>query len=280
MIKRILKANKYSSIHLLEGPSTPLAFLRISFAFISWQKYCDYFLYHRKLDKILEKSIEIFGQLNFTQELFVALIYLFICIFFQISFSGMLFGFKSKFFTCCLGIIAFSIYFIDPHHHTFLLSCILIILSFSNIDKSFSIDSRGNYKSVNVSYAPLAMLCVLNSSVYFWSATDKLFSIDFLSGNRLEALFWQYWPGSSFEQTSLFDLSLVAISLVIIIIQYLLAFGLWNKKLFFPIVIIGFILHIMMYLALPIGPFSIIMWLLYYVFYLVRFKSILPIKCK
>ncbi len=158
------------------------------------------------------------------------------------------------------------------HHHTHLLMLAAVWLAFTPCGRSFSLDrwlqvrrARANGEPPPPEVGPLwavPLLAVQVSAVYFFSAIDKS-TVRFLSGHHLEAAFTKLYTGSDPVAIPGFALFCLVSAWVVVILEYVLPFALfvrpWQKWL----VPLGMAFHLLLFVSIPVGPFSLTMCVLY-----------------
>lgn len=236
------------------GPAIPVALARIFFSVIVIVKYGN--IFRINLFKLLNHGFP-FGVLVFTLTFFYTVTLM------------MLFGFKSRFSCFLTSLGCFALYFYEPHHHTFLLSVVVLLIGLAKSGAHLSVDALRNKanQELNIPYWPIILVCVQMSAIYFWGAIDKL-TIDFLSGARIETLLWKYWLWGSFEITPIIYAVILFLSWSTLLLELVLSFGLWIKKYQKILIISGVLMHLFMHIFLPIGPFSLMMVGVYFLFYI------------
>lgn len=161
------------------------------------------------------------------------------------------------------------------HHHTTLLAYAMVGLALTPCGRSFSLDRWRELRAAErQGRAPApergamwgaTLLGLLVSTLYFWSAYDKSTGA-FLSGARLEQIFVDMYVGSDGapppSARPLFGLAAV----LVVVTEYVLAFGLWVRRLQPVLIPVGLVLHGLFYVMIPVSTFSVSMWALYLVF--------------
>lgn len=243
---------------VIHGPAMPIALTRIFFSLVVLSKYAGFFRFS------IFKTCEIYS--------IHWLITLVSLILFYVSTISMLAGYKSRLASITTSLGCFVMYAYEPHHHTFILAAVIFLLGVAECGCNLSVDSLNKKKPKSVPYWPVILICAQMSAVYFWGAVDKL-SFDFTSGARLESLFWTYWYGNTFEITPIIKSIVLFFSYSTIILELALAIGLWFKCVQLPLMVMGIIMHFLMHLWLPIGPFSLIVMWIYFLHYILIFKT-------
>ena len=203
------------------------------------------------------------------------------CVAFYFFSTAMLIGLFSRASTFITAVLALSLYWgwghhlgVEPytHHHTYLIGFATLLCALTPCGRSYSVDRWWALRKAALENRPpqpergnllgLRLMVLQMSAIYFWAAFDKSFP-GFLEGDRLEHLFLYYYVGSDFapwaEYGPLFSLA----AWIVVLAEYLLAFGLpfarTRKYLLAP----GLVLHALFYLMLPVYTYSATMMLLY-----------------
>jgi hypothetical protein len=143
------------------------------------------------------------------------------------------------------------------HHHTTLLALVTTLLAAAPNSATLSLDRWFEPRSPSRERPiPLRLIGVQLSTVYFWGAFDKSHQT-FLDGTRLTQLFIEGWWGSAYPfppvMTAVFAVGAVGV----VVFEYLLAFGVWVPRLRRPLLLAGALMHLLFYLTLPVGTFSL-----------------------
>lgn len=171
--------------------------------------------------------------------------------------------------------IMFNIHQSFRHHHTFLLVMAVFLIALTPCGRSYSIDRwlalRRSLKS-GVPPPPeignlwgLRLIAIQLSMVYFWTAYEKLYW-GFLSGARIELLAYNYYVGYDYASIPGFSVLCSVIAITTVILEFLLAFGLYIPRFRKYLMPAGIALHVLFYLLLPIRTFTLAMILLYLAF--------------
>lgn len=243
-----------------EGPTDVVALMRIGIALLVWTRWGTQLAYywrpgpeHWALDTV-----------------------------FFIASTAMLVGFWSRTSTFVTALTLFIgwLHFYPEHgmkdefehHHTRILMAANLFLALTPCGGSWSVDrwlairkarAAGEADPPNMgSLWAVDLIALQVSTTYFWSAWDKS-QWGFLSGERIENMLvhwyffdYPYWlPG--FHEACLFG------AWVTVAIEYVFPFILfvprWHKWTF-PI---GFLLHAVFFVVLPVGTFTCTMFVLY-----------------
>jgi hypothetical protein len=243
-----------------EGSTRPLALMRICLALIAWSRYAlDLSLFQR-----LTLGYTVLGLAFF------------------VSSTAMLFGIASRVATAATGVLLLLgtyVYLglfrgVEPftHHHCYLLSFAICLLALTPCGKSYSFDRWRAVVRAEREGKPAPpergllwaqrLIALQIAALYFWSAYDKT-NVAFLSGARLEMIAGALYFGSDFPRSPLFHTSMVFLAWATVVLEYLLAFGLFVPGLRGPLILAGFIFHAIIYVTLPVATFSVTMWVLY-----------------
>lgn len=245
-----------------EDSTRAISLIRICLIFLLWKRFSGYFL--------------LFGNIPFDQ--------LIIGLFFYASSILVLLGFLSRISLPLLAFTMISIYYYLGHylkihsitsHHTYLLCIVPTFLALSPCEKSFSLDRYFTFRKAIANRQklpqergviwPSILIGLQLSSIYFWSAYSKI-SPDFISGERLEMIFAYTYYDYEITKFSSFSLIAKILSISTILVELLLAFGLWFKSSRNLTLAIGVFFHLTLYYTLPVSTFSLTMILLYLVF--------------
>lgn len=196
---------------------------------------------------------------------------------FFISSTAVFFGYYTKYFkwifAACMLFIYYGLgwhYGTEPytHHHRYILVFCSVILALSNSEGSLSVDAylaKANYKSsfkyTNTRWLRL-LFCLQITSMYLWAAYDKC-SYAFLSGQRMEHVFMYIYLGSDFPESLFFLFLTKFIAIFTVIYEIFLPIALWIPKFRGFAIVTGIIFHGVIYYTLPVGTYTLTMWLLY-----------------
>ena len=161
------------------------------------------------------------------------------------------------------------------HHHTFLLIASTLFIALTPCGRSYSLDRWSVLRRALKSGLPpppetgnlwgLRLIAVQLSMVYFWTACAKLYW-GFLSGAGLELLAYNYYAGYDYASIPGFSALCCIAAITTVILEFLLAFGLYIPKFRKYLMPAGIVLHILFYVLLPIRTFTLTMILLYLAF--------------
>ena len=255
---------------VLEGPTRPVALMRIGLALILWMTWGDSFV--------------LFRQTSF-ELLAVAAV-------FYAATALMLVGWFANISTFIAGTGGIYIYFklgvLDGetsfvHHHTLLMVVATMILSLAPVGASLSVDrwramsSRASKRSkaprrmlrsrftANADRADLwalRLLSMLVAFVYLGGALSKT-NLGWLSGDRLEQIYVYYYGSSHFAESSVRSLFFQLMTVSVVALEWTLALGLFVPRLRRLLIPLGVALHFSFYVLLPVETFSLTMLLLY-----------------
>ena len=177
--------------------------------------------------------------------------------------------------TAIIIAIMFSMYKSWIHHHTFLLVMATLLIALTPCGHSYSVDRWLALRRALKSGLPpppeignlwgLRLITIQLSMVYFWTAYEKLYW-GFLSGARMELLVYNYYAGYDYASIPGFSALCFVMANATVVLEFLLAFGLYFPKLHKYLMPAGIVLHILFYVLLPIRTFTLTMILLYLAF--------------
>ncbi len=191
------------------------------------------------------------------------------------------FGLYTKLFKWLLFLVMSFIYFYlgfeygyEPytHHHRYILLFFTLIIALSTSERSLSIDAYlsrrfpNNTRNFDFGYSwPRYLLCIQTSALYFWTAFDKT-SHAFLSGEKMEQFLMYIYFGSDYPIFPFFHLLCQIFSILTVLLEYALVVLLWIPKFRAITILSAMIFHALLYFILPVGTFTLSMWLLYLTF--------------
>lgn len=234
------------------------ALIRIGLVFLIWSRYAGEFVLQRD-----PSVIGITMSLNF----------------FMASFA-MLIGYRTRLATLWMGTILLTMYFYFGvelgrpwvQHHTYLLAVATLLSALTPAGRSYSLDrwlavrraardgDRPPAELGNLFGLRLMMLQLC--TMYFWTAFDKLEGV-WLSGERLQHIFIWYYHSPITPAWSFFVPLCAAIAWFVVMLEFLLAFGLFVPRLRRWLIPAGIALHLLFYLVLVVKTFSLTCVLLY-----------------
>lgn len=244
---------------LFEGSTRPIGLIRIGLPMLAWARYGAV---HRFLDASDLPTAILAGA-------------------FWTSSIAMLVGFYSRASTALLGATLFAFYYyigfaLDQesytHHHTYTLMAAVILLAMSPCGRSLSVDrwlalrreAAGGPKAPP-ERGPLwaqLLIGVQASCIYFWGAYDKT-NMPWFLGARMEHYSMRFYLGSDYPQIPGFKTLMAIMGTSTVLLEYALAVGLWVRRWQRVLIPAGLLLHLGMYVFLPVATFSATMALLY-----------------
>ncbi|MFN7142961.1 MAG: HTTM domain-containing protein [Myxococcota bacterium] len=161
------------------------------------------------------------------------------------------------------------------HHHVFLLVAASVLLALTPCGRSLSVDrwlalrrSRADGHPPPPERGPLhgqRLLAMLVSSVYLFATWDKL-TPGFLSGERLQHVLLDRYGTSAPPSIPGFETLCLLGALGTVAMEATLGIGLWVPRIQRPLLVAGALFHGMLFVVLPVGPFSATMVALYLAF--------------
>ena len=204
---------------------------------------------------------------------------------FFISTTFMVLGIFSRFSTLVTGLTILVMYFVDLSdailrgwwaHHIYLLGFATILCALTPCGRSYSVDRWLAIRRAQRRNEPLPeeagnvwalrLIAIQVSSVYLWSAFDKL-NIAFLSGERIQAIVMAKIYGSTFPGFDGFTTLALLIGVSTVIIEITLGIGLLIPRVRPFLVVVGFFFHGTIFILLPVFTFSATMWVLYLAYF-------------
>jgi len=161
------------------------------------------------------------------------------------------------------------------HHHNYLLLAATVLCALTPCDRSYSLDRvlaiRRAHRT-GACPAPVPpergnlwghrLIALQLSAIYFWGAYDKSF-VGFLDGDRLEHYLMFYYLDSDYPQWTGFRALMTTLGTTTVVLEYVLAVGLFIPRLRTPVLIAGVLMHLVFYVLLSVVTFSLNMILLY-----------------
>ena len=158
------------------------------------------------------------------------------------------------------------------HHHTYLLTTFAVLIPLTPSGRALSVDRWWAVRRAErAGIAPppatgdtwaVPLIGLQLTAMYLWAAFDKC-SYGFASGQRLHAIFQWYYGSADPIAIPGFP-ALMAVSAVVTIAgECALAIFPWIPKLRLPTLLFGVIFHGMLFISLPVGPFSATVWAMY-----------------
>ncbi len=162
------------------------------------------------------------------------------------------------------------------HHHTYWLGIATFYCALTPCGRSFSVDRWLAVRKAHKDGAPpppergnlfgLRLIVLQLSAMYFWTAYDKTFW-GFLSGDRLEQIFVNFYVGSNAGMWMKYGFAFAAAAILVTLLEYALAFGLPFTKTRRWLLIPGLLMHSAFYVMLPVATFSATIVLLYLAYF-------------
>jgi hypothetical protein len=245
------------------GSSRSSALIRIGIAMLFWSRWAGELLLYMN-----QSALGLFLSVNF----FIATTLLFI-------------GYHSRIAAVWTGAVGLVIYYYfghmlgrEPwtHHHTYLLAVAALFVGLTPCERSYSLDRYLAVTRAERAGMPpppeygnlwgLRLMVLQLSVLYFFSAYDKT-NFAFLSGARLEHIFLWYYSGSDYPGLPGFHALTIVTAVMVVGLEYALAFGLPFRAARRYLVWLGLALHAIIYVTLPVFTFSATMILLYLAYY-------------
>jgi uncharacterized membrane protein YphA (DoxX/SURF4 family) len=161
------------------------------------------------------------------------------------------------------------------HHHTRLLIVATCLVALSPSGRSLSVDRYLDVtRAAREGRAPAPergplwaqrLIALQISVLYLFTAIDKT-RLGFLNGARLEQIYVHLYTNSSYPDWPGFHALAVAASVVTVVLEYALAFGLWVPRARRVLVPLGVAFHLVLYYSVPLSTFTASMCLLYLAF--------------
>lgn len=204
---------------------------------------------------------------------------------FYLSTALMVVGYRTRISTFIAGALTMSFYYyfglaldVEPytHHHVYWLGIATLMCALTPCNKSYSVDRwLAVRQAQREGRAPppeegnlwgLRLIVLQLSLMYFWSGFDKL-RPGFLNGDRLEALFMHFYVGSNLSDWAAWSWVFVAAAVIVVVLEFVLAFGLPFRLTRKYVVVPGLLLHLSFYVMLPVFTYSITIILLYLAYF-------------
>ena len=265
--------NFYSAFHLAPiwhqfvdwaigtiGSSRSSALIRIGLVFIIWARFAA-------------------DQQFFVNQLGWRTIF---SVLFYLSTLGMLIGYMTRLCTFIVGLLVFVIYDyfglflgeMQVSSHMYWLGIAPLLLTLTPCGKSYSLDRWfAVQQAAKKKYTPpleqgnlwgLRLIVIQLSMMYFWTALDKL-QADFISGDRLEATFMLFY--NNIVNVEQVYWGFILLALIIITLEFALAFGMPFSRTRRYLVIPGLSMHALFYALLPVKTYSVTIMLLYLAYF-------------
>lgn len=246
-----------------EGSTRVAALLRIGVVFLLWDRFAGDFLGY-----VLKPGLHLAIGLSFYPATLLLLL-----------------GLHTRFAAAWTAATLLALFYglgitqgVEPyqHHHVFLLVSLSALLPFTPCGGSFSVDRwRAVVRAERAGVAPppergplwgQRLIALQVSALYFWTAYDKCNSA-FLSGQRLQHILISFYGSADAPPIPYFALAMRGSAWATVVVEFLLAFGLWVPRLRLPLLVLGILFHGMLFVTLPVGPFSCSIVLAYLAFF-------------
>jgi len=240
--------------HLSEhhGSTRSVGLLRCLWGLILWARWADELLPFRRH----EADHYVLGLLFF------------------VSTSGMVVGLFSRLSCFVAGLVTLTMVFhyghlsgVESwtHHHTTFLAVVTFVLAFTPAGRSFSLDrvlairkaeaKGGVWPDELGNVWAIRLVGVQLSAIYFWGAIDKC-RMAYLGGDRIEQHLMYLYFGSDYPGSWLHVGAMIA-AISTVMLEFLLSFGLWVRRVMFPMMLLGILFHAGIYYFLPVTVFSV-----------------------
>jgi hypothetical protein len=241
-----------------EGSTRSVSLLRILMALICWSRWANEVQWYRtmRLDGLA------------------------LCIAFFVSTTLMLVGWKSRWSTLAVGLVTVAmVHVVDPgrwySHHTRAIELIVLGLVLTPCGRSYSLDRwlalrraerTGTEPPAEIgpTWGRLSIGLVVGA-IYLWSGLDKL-DPAFVSGERIQHMVMHTYLGSTYPSSPLFPWLTMLSSWFVTATWIVMPVALFHPRLQRVFIPLGLFLHAVIYLTLPVGPFTVTMWASYLVF--------------
>ena len=156
-------------------------------------------------------------------------------------------------------------------HHIYILIVSVIMLALSPCGRSFSWDrylalaQARDARDIPPEYGdlwPQRLIALQLAALYFWAAVDKT-NWSFLSGERLEQAFTWSYTGRALEPLISLGAILPVLAIVVVVVEYFLAFAIFVRRWQAFVLPIGLALHAAFYVLLPVNTYSATVMVLY-----------------
>lgn len=243
---------------LEEGSTRAVGLMRVGLAALTWNRWANDFLLFRN---------------QHTNHIVIGF-----CLI--VASTLMFFGVFSRLSTAATGAALLGVYFdvgygdgVEQytHHHAWLITISVCILALTPCGGSYSWD---RYRAVNRASrlgnpipeetGPLwatRILAAQVSIVYFWGAYEKC-NPRFVDGTRMVHHYMFLYAGSDYPPRWMVEI-LHGQAIGTIVLEFGLAFLLWVPRFHRVLIPVAMMFHAILYYTLPVGPFSLTMWLLF-----------------
>ena len=199
---------------------------------------------------------------------------------FYLSTTLMFFGVGSRLSTAWVGGTLLYMFFgigvsqgHEPwtHHHTFLLTVAPCLLALTPCGGSWAFDrwwALRRAQRAGVEPPPergplwaVPLLALQLSAIWAWGAWDKC-TPGFLSGERMQHHLMSLYFGSDAPAGAWWPWLTWSLAVSTVALEFAFAFGMFFRRLQPWLVPSAMVFHGLLFWALPVGPFSLTMWLL------------------
>lgn len=243
-----------TTILTAEGSTRTAALMRIGLPLLIWSRLGSHFLLYKHHEPLR----------------------LLLVVAFFVTTTAMLVGWRSRLASAGTGLTMMAIYYwmgmaggveSYTHHHIYVLAIAPLLLACTECGRSWSWD---RWRALRRGTAPpergptwgLVLITLQLSQIYLWGAVSKC-SGAFLSGERLEQIFMRLYVGSDYPDVAGFHELMVAGAVGAIVLEVVLAVGLFIRRTHRWLLPLGILFHAFMYVTLPVATFSASMCLLY-----------------
>ena len=194
--------------------------------------------------------------------------------------SMMLVGYRAQAACAGVALMLMTMHFWMGHgyghpgwtsHHIYILVVSVSLLALSPCGHSYSWDryralaQAQNAHEVPPEYGdlwPQRLIALQLAALYFWTAVDKTNWL-FLSGQRLEHAFTWAYTGRILEPLISLGAVLSVAAIVVVVVEYFLAFAIFVRRWQAFVLPIGLALHAAFYVLLPVNTYSATVMVLY-----------------
>jgi hypothetical protein len=241
-----------------QGSTRPVSLMRLGLPLLLWDRYANELLPFRSLG-----SQHLWTGASF----FVAT-------------TLMFFGVASRWSTAWVGGTLLHMFFgigvaqgHEPwtHHHTFLLTMAPCLLALTPCGGSWSFDRWWALRRAERAGTPLPaergvlwavpLLALQLSAIWGWGAWDKC-NRAFLSGERMQHDLMTLYLGSDAPVGVWWPWFTHFLAVSTVVLEFAFAFGMFFRRLQPVLVPTAIVFHGLLFWSLPVGPFSLTMWLL------------------
>lgn len=158
------------------------------------------------------------------------------------------------------------------HHHTYLLTTFAALMPLLPSGKALSVDrwlllrkaeQKGELLAPPTGATWAVPLIGLQlTSMYVWAAYDKC-TWAFASGQRLHHIFQWYYGSADPIAIPGFEWMMTAAAVGTIAGELALAVFPWFARVRLPTLLFGVVFHGLLFVSLPVGPFSATVWVMY-----------------